>query len=243
MARLLTNTELIKRLVSIEMFLPLTTSPFDQITAGATAKNNATITVPATTNASPNDHVFIIGANGIEVNQLGTPATTMPLTWKTAFQHPAGTRLLEAVKHSLGRVEVNGFSLSPSQQESIIEAADVETVVQTTKSTLELGWSFGLLGANAQNLLNALGYQDNESAAAGTAGDPRISTVGDATASLIDMVAFRITLLRFDSMTVTLDLTNCSIAPQGQIQMGGKSAASVTPFSGKCSYIVRREWA
>lgn len=235
------NTELLKRLVSIEMVLPQSGTIFDQTTTVATAKNNATIAVPAITNATAADPVFIIGANGIEVNKLGTPATTMPLTFKTAFQHPIGARVLEAQILPLGRVEVNGFTLSPSQSETLIEAADVDTAVQTIAGTLELAYSFALLGANAQNLLNALGYDDNETGA-GTVADPHQSTVGDGTATKLGIVAFRLTLLRFDLKTVTLDFTNCSIAPQGAIQMGAKSGVASIPFSGKCSYIVRRQW-
>ena len=241
MARQNDNTELIKRLVSVEMVLPQTGTVFDQTTAGSTAKNNATITVPAITNATAADPVFIIGANGQEVNKLGTPATTMPLSFKTAFLHPAGARVLEAQIIPLGRVEVNGFTLSPSQSETLIEAADTDTAVQTIKGTLELSYSFALLGANAQNLLNALGFDDNETGV-GSAVDPRQSTVGDANAASLGIVAFRLTLLRFDLKTVTLDFTNCSVAPQGAIQMGAKSGVASVPFSGKCSYIVRREW-
>lgn len=242
MARQNDNTELVKRLVSIEMVIPQTGTVFDQTTAGSTAKDSATITVPATTNATAGDPLFIIGSNGIEVNKInGAPVAAMPLTYKTAFLHPAGTRVLEAQILPLGRVEVNGFTLSPSQSETIIEAADIDTAVQTVKGTLELSYSFSLLGFNAQNLLNALGYGDNESGT-GTSADPRQSTVGDGTASVLGIVAFRLTLLRYDLKTVTMDFTNCSIAPQGTIQMGAKSGASSIPFQGKCSYIVRREW-
>lgn len=242
MARQNDNTELVKRLVSIEMVIPQSGTVFDVTTAVATAKDSQNITVPSITNATAADPVFIIGSNGIEVNKLGTPATTMPLIYKTAFQHPAGARVLEAQLLPLGRVEVNGFTLSPSQSETVIEAADIDTAVQTVKGTLELSYSFSLLGFNAQNLLNALGYGDNETGI-GTSADPRQSTVGDATASLLGIVAFRLTLLRYDLKTVTLDFTNCSIAPQGAIQMGAKSGTSAIPFAGKCSYIVRREWA
>lgn len=242
MARQNDNTELIKRLVSIEMILPQTGTIFDQTTAGSTPKGNSTIAVPAITNATAADPVFIIGANGIEINVLGTPNVTMPLVEKTAFLHPAGARVLEARILPLGRVEVNGFTLSPSQSETIIEAADVDTSVQTIKGTLELSYSFSLLGANAQNLLNALGFEDNETGT-GTSSDKRQSTIGDGTAATLGIVAFRLTLLRFDNKTVTMDFTNCSIAPQGAIQMGAKSGTASIPFQGKCSYIVRREWA
>lgn len=242
MARLNTNDELIKRLVSVEMFLPQTTSPFDQTTAGSTAKGASVIVVPAITNAQNADPVFILGANFHEINAInGTPATSMPLLYKTAAIHPAGTRVLEAVKHSLGRVEANGFALSLSQSETIIEAADVEVPIQTIKGVREQSFSFALLGANAQNLLNAMGESDNETGAR-TAADPLIATSGDPNGGLITTVGFRATFLRFDGATVTFDVTNCSLAPQGEIRMGARSGTSSIQFAGKYSYLTRREW-
>lgn len=242
MARLNTNSELIKRLVSVEMFLPQTSTPFDQTTAGSTAKGASVIVVPAITNATNGDNLFIIGANITEMNEINAaPNVNMPLKYKTAAIHPAGARCLEAVKYALGRVEANGFAIALSQSETIIEAADVETPVQTIKGTLDQSFSFSLLGANAQNLLNATGFLDNE-AGARTAADPLQSTMGDPNLGLIDIVAFRLTLARFDGATVTFDFTNCSLAPQGEVRMGARSGTSSVPFSGKFSYWIRREW-
>lgn len=242
MPRTISNNQAIQRLTAVSLFLPTVTTPFDQTTAGATADRSDTIVVPATTNASDTDKLFIIGSNGTEINAIdGTVNVTMPLLNKTAFAHPAGTRVLEATEHALGRIEVGGFTISPSQQETLIEAADLITAMQTIKGTLELSFSFGLLNHNAQNFLNALGYADNETGA-GTAADKWISTVGDPTSTVLSIIAFKASFLLFTGYTMDVYLTNCSIAPQGAIAMGAKNAASVIPYSGKASYICRHEY-
>lgn len=243
------NTELIRRLVSIEMLLPQTGTIFDQTTAGSTARGGSTITVPATTNATNGDNLIIIGANGSEHNQInGAPVVAMPLKWKTEFLHPAGTRVLEAQPLiALGRIEQNAFTFSPSQAETIIEAADQDTPVQTIRGTLELGWSFALLGFNAHNLLNATGYDIGATGfteqGTGTAADPYQASLGAVGQATLGIVAFKLTLLRFDSKTVTLDFMNCSVVPTGQIQMGAKNAPASIGFSGKCSQVVKRMWS
>lgn len=242
MPRLNTNSELYRKITSVEMVLLQTGTIFDQTTAGSTAKSNATIAVPAITNATANDPLFIIGANYQEINQInGTPATTLPLVHKTAAIHPAGTRVVEARILTLGRVEVNGFTITPSQQESIIEAADVDTPVQTTKGTLELSYSFGLLGYNAQNLLNALGYEDNETGA-GSAADPYQATIGDPNSTLLSIVGFRVRGIRYDGQLIMHDFTNCSVTPSGAITLGSKSATTAIGFQGKTSYVTYRQW-
>lgn len=242
MPRLANNVELYRKITAVEMILPQTGTIFDQTTAGSTAKGNTTITVPATTNATNGDPLLIIGSNMVEVNQINAaPVVAMPLKFKTAAIHPAGTRVLEARIIALGRIEVSGFTLTPSQQETVIEAADVDTAVQTTKGTLELSYNFGLLGHNAQNLLNAFGYDDNESGA-GSAADPYQATIGDPNSTLLSIVAFRVTGIRYDGQTVTHDLTNCSVTPTGAITLGSKSSPTVIGFQGKASYVVYRQW-
>lgn len=241
MPRQADNTELARRLVGIELVLPQTTTPFDQLSTVAANRGVNAITVPVTTNATAADTVFIIGSNGTELNKLGTPATTMPLVYKTEFQHPIGARVLEGVVIPLGRIEQNGFSLSPSQQETLIEAADSETAVQTIRGTLELAWSFGTLGYNNLNLLNAFGYESNEQGV-GTAVDPYQASIGGIGQTLLGIAALRINLTRFDSKLVSLDLTNCSFVPQGTIQIGAKNSATSIGWSGKSSQIIQRIW-
>lgn len=242
MPRLNNNTELFKRITGVEMFLLQTGTIFDQVTAGSTAKGASTITVPASTNATNGDPLFIIGANFVEINQIsGTVALAMPIKYKTAALHPAGTRVVEARSLPLGRIEVNGFTITPSQSETTIEAADVDTPVQTIKGALEISYSFGLLGFNAQNLLNAFGYDDNETGA-GTAGDPYQATIGDASATALSIVGFRVTGIRYDGQTILADLTNCSVTPTGAIQLGAKNSATAIGFQGKASYITYRQY-
>ena len=242
MPRLNTNSELFRKITSVEMILLQTGTIFDQTTAGSTAKGNTTITVPATTNATNGDPLFIIGSNYVEINQINAaPVAAMPLLYKTAAIHPAGTRVVEARILPLGRVEVNGFTITPSQQETIIEAADVDTPVQTTKGTLEISYNFGLLGYNAQNLLNALGYDDNESGT-GSAADPYQATIGDPNSTLLSIVGFRVRGIRYDGQNVMHDLTNCSVTPTGAITLGSKSATTSIGFQGKASYVTYRQW-
>ncbi len=242
MPRLGNNGELFKRITGVEMYLLQTGTIFDQVTAGSTAKSNATITVPATTNLTNGDPLFIVGANFTEINQINnTVALSIPLKYKTAAVHPAGTRVVEARSLPLGRVEVNGFSITSSVSETTIEAADVDTAVQSIKGATEISFTFGLLGFNAQNLVNSFGYDDNETGT-GTAADPYQATVGDATATQLSVVGFRITGLRYDGQNIITDLTNCSVTPTGTIQLGAKNSATAIGFAGKASYITFRQY-
>ena len=84
-------------------------------------------------------------------------------------------------------------------------------------------------------------YDDNETGA-GTSVDPYQATIGDATATALSIVGFRVTGVRYDGQTILADLTNCSVTPTGAIQLGAKNSATAIGFQGKASYITYRQY-
>lgn len=240
MPRLNNGLEILKGMSKIEVFQAVTTSPGDQAITDPVALADATVTVAAITAFSANDPVFIIGDGGVELNAIGTPATTMPLLFKAAVAQSAGARLLEAVARNIGHVDENGVQYSATLALTPIDAATSITPLAYQKGSGELSASFGLRGHNNLNMQLAHGSDEGE-IGTGVLADPHQVALGSLELGTHSLMCVRVTGYRFDLKTVTQDYLNCTIDVQVRSNFGGRTPG-VLPVAMKFERVVQRIW-
>jgi len=237
MPRINNGGELFKQLDSIEKYVQVAGG--DQTATSAVVTGVTLVTVGATTSFASADPVFIIGDGGFELNEItGTPATAMPLKWKTQFAQSVGARLLEAQKIVLGDIGQDGVQLTPSQQLTAIFSAISSVPIAQIASPVELQATFGLLGWNNLNLQTFFGITEGETGA-GTAADPYTAMVGEANINNAGYQAFRFTGKLFDGRTVMVDLLDARIQVSGSIQFNRQSPA-ILPVTLKFNNLIQR---
>lgn len=237
MPRSNTGAELFKQLDSVEKFVPA--SGGDQTISSAVATAVTLVTVGATTSFASADPVLIIGDGGMELNEItGTPATAMPLKYRTAFAQSAGGRLLEMQKLVVGDIEQGGVVITPSQQLTSIFSAIANVPIAQIASPVEMQATIPLLGWNNLNLQTFFGISETE-VGAGTPADPYQVAVGEANINNVGYQAFRLWGTLFDGRRVIIDLVDARVQVSGSITLN-RQAPAVLPVTIKFNNLIQR---
>jgi hypothetical protein len=237
------GTELLKRIDTLQVFRQqLTNGGATTLAAPATAGATA-INLTANTSFTANDPIFIVGANGFELNQITatTPTTAVPLLYKAAFAAPTGTPVLEAVATNLAHITEDGLSWSASAQlTDIFSALRAGAIARMFgQGTQEI--SFSLLGFNNLNFQTWLGIPEAE-IGAGTVADPHQVSLGSAAMGLQGFQCIRVTGTRLDGKTMLIDFNDATIAPSGAVTLNRNAPASL-PCTLRFSDAVARIWS
>lgn len=233
--------EILKGLSKIELFSLATGTIGDTTTSEAIALLAADVDVAAITNFTANDPVFIIGDGGLELNAIGTPATTpMPLKFKAALAQSSGARLVEAVARNIGHVTEAGVQYSANLVLTPINAATSVTALAYQRGQGELRANWALRGFNNLNWQTIHGQEEGESGA-GTAADPHQVIVSGQTLGTHGLLCARIHTYRFDGKIVTQDYLNCTIEVQATVNLGGTTPAEL-PMAVRFDAMVQRIW-
>jgi len=238
MPRLNNGQEIFRKLDKLEVFRAVATTPGDQTITSAVAVGASTVPVAAITNFTANDPVFLIGSGGLELNRIGTPATTMPLLRKTGLAHLTGARLLEAIATDFGHIDESGVVMSPSAALTAIPSALSALPVQYISGVGEIGFNFNLLGFNLLNLCTIFGIPEAEQGA-GTSGDPWQVFVSGAAMGTQGTQVIRATGTRHDGLNIEVDFLDVRVEVQGSVTLN-RNAPAVLPFAGKCTALAMR---
>lgn len=241
MPRVLDGTELFRYLTDISAYRVVATAPGDTTVAATATVGATTVSVAATTSFTTSDPVFIIGTGGFELNEIsGAVAVAMPLKYKVAQAQPVGARFVEAVRVQLGHIDEDGPSLTASGSITAIGSAIARGAIQFVNAPGELGFDFGLLGWNNLNLQAWLGIPEAETGA-GSAADPYQMVAKASLFATEGPQAIRLTGVRHDAKNVLVDLLDCKIIPQGNVNLSGKGRAAL-PCSMRYTSFISRVW-
>ena len=240
MPRLNNGLEVLKGISKVELFSLASGTRGDTTSTSALAKGAALVALTAITNFTANDPVFIIGDGGLELNQIGTPATNMPLKYKAAIAQGAGARVVEAVARNVGHIDNSGVQYSATVQLTPIDAATSVTPIAQQRGAGELTATFNLRGFNNLNFQLAHGVEEGEDGT-GTEADPHQVYVGGTELGTHGLLCARVTGYRFDGKTVTQDYLNAIIEVNARTNFGGSTPA-VLPVSMKFDGVIQRIW-
>lgn len=234
------GTELWRKHVSTDLYLIQTGTIGDTTTTAAVLGDGSetTVGVTAITSFTAADPAFIIGDGGVELVKIGTPATTMPVTFKPKIPQSAGARFVEARKLALGKTSDAGISLSPSKQLTEIFSSVDDLPVAYVDGPLSLDATIPLLGYNALNMALMGGFSQDTETGTGTTGDPWSYAIHGAAAVMSTaVVCFR--GFRHDAKYVLVDLLDARFQANGSIDHNRNSPA-VIPVSIKARGLIMR---
>lgn len=234
------GTELWRKLLSVDLYTLQTGTIGDTTVTPAVLGDGTetTLTVAAITNFTVSDPAFIIGDGGVELVKIGTPNTTMPISFKPKIPQSAGARFVEARKIPLGKPSDAGVSISPSKQLTEIFSAVDDLPVAYVDGPLSLDIAVPLLGYNELNLALMGGFSQDLSTGAGTTADPTSYGIHGATAPLLT-AALTIRGYRHDNKYVLIDLLDARFQSNGSIDHN-RQAPAVIPVSCKARGLVIR---
>lgn len=244
MPRQLDATSLFRKLTAVELIRIQTGTIGDTVTTAAIVGDGseATVAVTAITNFTSGDPVLVIGDGGVEALKIGTPNTTMPVSYKPKLAQTAGARFVEATKVSLGKIGESGFSFTPAKPLTPILSAVDDGPIAFIDGTLDLQFSVPLLEYAGLNHQLITGYADSESGA-GSNSDPYQVVIGAVNQTLQGSAVLRMTGIRHDGKYVQLDLLDCRVEPSAGIDHNRQAPAVLTLAGRATRYIVRQATA
>lgn len=241
MPRTLASDELFKYLTDLSVYRQVSgggnTSLAAALTIGA-----AQASIAATTSFTTGDPIIINGTGGIELNAIaGTLAVNASLAQKAAFAQAVGATVVEAVRQQLGYLEEGGPIFSPSQQLTPIFSSISRGAIEYLYGPGEMEMQVGLLGFNGLNLHTILGITEAEAGTGASSSDPYTAPVQGLQMGTQGIQCFRLTGIRFDGKTVQFDCNGAKAVASGQVNLNGKTPASM-PMSLRFTSAVLRYW-
>jgi len=232
------GSEIFKVLTALDKYIPA--SGGDQTFTTAVTTGVTLCTVGATTSFVSADPVILFGDGGMELNAItGTPATAMPLLYKTSFAQSVGGRLLEMQKIVLGDIDPAGVQFTPSQQLTEVMSALSSVPIATIPGAVQMSATFSLLGWNNLNLQEWFGITEGESGAGSTA-DPYYVAVGESNIGNASFKCYRLTGTLFDGRTVQLDFNDARVQVGGTAQFNRGQNPANMPVTVKFNNLVQR---
>lgn len=241
MPRQLDGTALFRKLLSLDLY-KISTGTFGDTTTTAPVigdGSETTIGVTATTNFTAADYAFCIGDGGTELFKIGTPAVSMPITYKPKIPQSTGARFVEATKVSLGKLGEGGVNITPSKSLTAINSSVDDFPINYLDGVLEVSFSVPLLEWSNVNWALITGYADDETGA-GTTGDPYQTIIGKINQTLQGSQVFRLTGIRFDGKYGQIDLLDAHVEVSQGIEHN-RQAPAVMVLAGKCTKLIARQ--
>lgn len=231
------GSEIFKAITGLDKYVPATGGDTTFTTAVVTGVTLAT--VAASTSLVSADPVILYGDGGMELNAItGTPATAMPLLYKTAFAQSVGGRMLEMSRVILGDIDPAGLQFTPSQQLQDVMSALSSVPIATIPGPVAMQATFSLLGWNNLNLQEWFGITETESGA-GTTADPYYVAIGEGNIGNRTFSCYRMTGTLFDGRTVQIDFCDARVQVGGTAQFNRQNPATM-PVTIKCNNVVQR---
>ncbi len=241
MPRLATQTSFWRKLLSVDLYRLQIGTVGDTVTTAPVIGDGSetTIGITSATNFSSADPAFCIGDGGTELFKCGTPATTMPVTYKPKIPQSTGARFVEAAKIALGRPSEDGVQVSPSRALQAFFSSVDDFPIGYLEQPVEFSASFSLIEWSGLNWQLLLGYADEETGT-GTTGDPYQYIMGKLNQTLVGPQVIRINGLRKDALYVQMDLLDVQVEAQGNIDHNRKTPA-VLPMNFKATKVITRQ--
>lgn len=233
--------EVFTRLTSMTKYILQATTPFDQNSNASAAAGASVISVPATTNATNGDPLFIVGSGGFELNAVnGAPATSMPLKYKLAFAQASGARVVEAAAIDLGHLDESGVTFGGSLELTPVNASTSTVPLAYIRGQGELTAQFNVRGFNNLNLQTVFGIDEGETGA-GTSADPYQAGFSGSTIGTHGLQAYRLVGVLADARTAQLDFCGATVQVNASMQLGAGSGAALG-VTIKYTNLVSRIW-
>lgn len=233
---------IVKSLTSIDLYKIQPTSPGDTVTSAGLARAATTIPVSSLTGFADTEPFFIVGDGGTELNTVsGTPsAGAITPALPIALAQSSGARVVEALKYSLGHIAEGSARLTGTSTTTPINAATSQTPIGYLTSAGALGFSIGGLSFDTRILNLAFG-QDELETGAGTSGDPWTTVVSQLSVGTHALACLRGRALRKDGKNIQLDMLDCTVTVNADINFSGKAVNAIT-IAGSCTGHVIRIW-
>jgi hypothetical protein len=240
--RLNNGAELARFLRSIEKFyIPTTTPVLDTISAPITA-DAAAVTVTTFASFASSDYVFVDGAGGLELNQLGTkPGSSAPIPVVRPFMlaQPAGAAIKKVTRQDLGFIEDAGGTFTTAASKTGIGAANSRAAIAYIDGdTPEQQFSFSLRESSLRNIATAYGADEDAIKGNGTTADPYRLLIGRSNIGSAANFCLRAKGLLVSGKTLNADIMNCFPEVNVSAQFVGKGSPTVWGVSVKFTDIV-----
>lgn len=244
MPRQLDGTSLWRKLTAVELIRIQTGTIGDTVTTTAITASGAetTVGVSAITNFTSGDKALISGDGGVECVKIGTPATTMPISYAPKLAQSSGARFVEAVSVPLGKIGEAGLSFTPAKPLTPILSAVDDGPIAFIDGTLDMSFAVPLLEYDGLNHQLITGYADAETGA-GSPSDPYQAVIGAVNQVLQGIQVVRFTGIRHDAKFLQIDALDMKVEPSQGIDHNRQGPAALVLAGRFTRYIVRRATA
>lgn len=240
MPRTNSGSELFQYLDKFYKFVITTGTPGDTTTAEAIVAGATEVEVAAATNFTAADFVMIDGSGGVEIQAIGTPATTMPVTRPFLIAQDSGARFVEATRIDMGHVAEGGLQFGGSQTLTEIKAATSRTAIAFFGESTTLTLTVPLLGYNNLNLQSVFGVTEGESGS-GTEAAPYGAVIGQDTVGTQGLHCYRAEGTLYDGRIVQVDFTQATVEVNANITIGAPNPDGMT-LNAKVTSFIQRIW-
>lgn len=242
MARTNVGSHAWRRHLSTDLYIIQPTAPGDTTVTPAVLGDGTetTLTVASAASFTVADPAFIIGDGGVELVKIGTPATSMPISYKPKLPQSAGARFVEALKVSLGKTSEDGFVITPTKSLTPVFSSVDDFAVFYIDSPIEIQCGFSLLEYAGKNMQLMLGYADEETGV-GSAADPFQNVIGKLNQTLQGYAVIRHTGQLQDGKFVQIDMLDARFEASQGITHARKAPPPSLPISIKINRAIWRE--
>lgn len=241
MPRTNSGSELFQYLNKFYKFVVQPTTPGDTTTSAAITAGGTSVNVAAITNFTAADYVMIDGDGGVEIQAIGTPATTpMPVTRPFLQAQASGARFVEAQRIDMGHIAEGGIQFSGSQTLTEIKAATSRTAIAFFGESTTLQITAPLLGYNNLNLQSVFGVTEAESGA-GVIADPYSAVISGDTVGTQGLHCYRAEGVLYDGRIVQVDFTQATVEINANITIGAPNPDGMT-LTAKVTAFHQRIW-
>lgn len=226
MALTLDISKAIRKLTSMSMYVPVTTTPFSQTLAAATTQSATVFSVGATTNATVGDPVVLAGPGGVELVTIGTPATEMPITnQRIHFIHPSATTIArQMVEVPLGKIAKGTAKMTGARPVNPFYSDVDDAAVGFLEGNEEYGAAFGLYEASPEAIQRLFGKTPVIIGDA-SASNPEQGALGDPNAPAPPAITVvRARGLLHGGLTFEIDFLDARLEPQIDSPLDGRDA-------------------
>jgi len=235
------GSELFQYLNKFYKFVIQPTTPGDTTTAGAITAGDTDVDVTAITNFTAADFVMIDGDGGVEIQTIGTPATTpMPVTRPFLVAQSSGARFVEAQRIDLGHVAEGGIQFGGSSTLTEIKAATSRTAIAFFGESTTLTLTAPLLGYNNLNLQAVFGATESETGS-GTASAPYAVVIDSNTVGTQGLHCYRAEGVLYDGRIVQVDFVQATVEINNNITIGAANPDGMT-LNAKVTAFHQRIW-
>ncbi len=230
------------KLDSITAFRIQPTTPGDTLTTAALARLAASIPVASIASFTTGKPFFTVGDGGTELSHVASAAgSAIAPVWPLGIAQSSGARVVEAFAYPLGHIAEGSAKVGGSGTSIPIPAATSATPIGFIYQGGSLTFALALLDYSVRTLALAYGMEELETGA-GTSTDPYRTVASQGTIGTHGLLCFRATGKRKDNKTLAIDMLDCTINPNPDINISGKAVNPIA-VAGSCTAHIHSVYA